>query len=103
MDPVWLWLAAQAQPITPPLPSVSPEIVKALAELVKTPGSASKPQSWLTPEHIEAYASAVGAVAWPATVIIIVLIFRKPILDFLFNVTDLEIAGAKFKRLQQEL
>lgn len=97
-------LAAQAQTTTPPPTAVvSPEIVKALAELIKASGSVPKADSWLAPERIQAYASAVSAIAWPLTAIIVVLIFRKPILGFLSNVTDVEIAGAKFKRLQQEL
>jgi hypothetical protein len=77
--------------------------LKALADLVKVSGGVPKTESWWTPEGIQALASAVGAMAWPLTVLAVVIMFRKPILTFLYNVTDVEIAGAKFKRLQQEL
>jgi hypothetical protein len=90
-------LSAQSQP------SVSPETIKALADLIRASGSAARPESWLTPERIQAYASAIGALAWPLTALVVVLIFRKPIRSFLSNVTDVEIVGAKFKRVKQEL
>ncbi|MCP1539960.1 hypothetical protein [Methylorubrum extorquens] len=78
-------------------------MIKVAQEVVKVAGSPPRPESWITPELIQAYASAAGAVAWPITAIAVALIFRRPIKEFLSNATDIEIAGAKFKRLQQEL
>ena len=95
----------QVQASSPPTstPAVTPKLLKGLADLVKASGGMPKAESFWSPEHIQAYAAAVGAVAWPVTVLLVVIFFRKPIHGFLSNVTDVEIAGAKFKRLQQEL
>lgn len=101
----WLFHGYRVQSLAPATcpPAVTPEMLKALAELVKVSGSESKGDGWWTSERIQAIASVVGAIAWPLTALTIVFIFRKPLLSFLSNVGDIEIAGAKFKRLQQEL
>lgn len=103
LDGYLSWLVAQAQPAGPP-PSISPEVIKALAELITASGSVPAPESWFTAERVQSFASMAAAVAWPLSAIVIALTFRRPIIDFLSNVTDVEIAGAKFKRvLQKEL
>jgi hypothetical protein len=101
----WLWIGLQTQAEHPASaqPAAIPEVLNALADLVKASGGVPKVDGWWSPERIQAVASAVGSIAWPLTVLAVVLILRKPIVAFLSNVTDVEIAGAKFKRLQQVL
>jgi len=101
----FLWPELQAQSTVPPsCPSgVTPELLRALGDIVKASGASPKAEIWWTSERIQAIASAVSAIAWPLTVLIIIFLFRAPLLSFLSNVSDIEILGAKFKRLQQEL
>lgn len=95
--------AASSLSADPSSLGVSPEVLKALAELVKASGSTPKSDEWWSSERIQALASAIGAVAWPLTLLVLVYVYHKQIIIFISNATEIEIVGAKFKRLQREL
>ena len=96
-----VWLTMQA-PSTP-APSPSPEVLKALGDILKVAVVTPKIDSLISPERIQATAALLSAIAWPICFITFFLVFRRPIIDFLYGVQDVEFAGAKFKKLQNEL
>ena len=99
--------AAQGQPIsqgaapTPP----SPEVLKALTDLMNAISgnpSASDSVSWLTPEGLTSVAAFIGAVAWPALALVVIVKFSPQVVGLLSRTTKLEWLGIKAE-IQTEL
>jgi hypothetical protein len=89
-------LFAQAQsteaPVAPP-----PEVLKALADLVKATADHLPANRWLTPDGLKAAASLIGAVAWPMVVLILALIYSPQLKEVIGGLTELEFLGVKAK------
>lgn len=77
---------------------VSPEVLKALAELIKAASSSGGERTWITPEWLKAIAEVIGAVAWPLALMTGLFTFRKQIVAFLGGVDVVEVFGAKISR-----
>jgi hypothetical protein len=93
----------QAQPTQTPA-SPSPEILKSLADLIKATmehPAANPSSAWLTPDGVKAAASLFSAVAWPALIVFLVLVFRPQLMEIVHGLTEFEIFGVKGKIINQ--
>lgn len=77
----------------------SPEVIKALAELVKSSCSPGTVDHGLfqTPEGLKAIAEVISAVAWPLVVLAIAWILLPQLRDILSRLTEFEAFGVKAK------
>lgn len=94
---------AQFSPRFDPSQTYHADTVKWALDLIKVSNALNRGEDFLSAERIQAIASLAGAVAWPLAAITISLIFRKPIVTFLPTVTEVEIWGAKVKRVERYL
>jgi hypothetical protein len=96
---------AQAAETPPSLPSpaVSPEVLKALSELIKATAISGGHQSWISPEFLKSIADLIGAVAWPTAVVICVILFRKELIQLLGHVGTVKVLGAEISLVKREL
>jgi hypothetical protein len=95
-------LLAEAQPTTP-TGAPSPEVLKALDELMKTlTGHAPMAESWFTPTGATAIAALINAIAWPALALLVIIRFSPQLAVLLRRVTKFELFGVKAE-VQTEL
>ena len=91
-------LLAEVQPAAPSgQPGApSPEVLKALAELMKSlTGRSPQTESWLTPAGLAAIASLINAIAWPALALLVIIRFSPQLVAFLQRMTKVELFGVK--------
>lgn len=55
----------------------------------------------MTPEHVTALAALVGAVAWPAIVLVVILMYREPVARLLENLESFTLPGGVEARLRR--
>jgi hypothetical protein len=92
------FLAAQAQPAAPAAPPPSPDVLKALTDLMHAVGGHPvKPEGkgWWTPEGVTAVATIISAVAWPVLAAVLVYKFTPQLSSFLSHMTKVELFGVK--------
>ena len=92
-------MLAEAQP-TPPPASPSPEVLRALADLLRAvarPAEGSNPAAWLAPDGLRAAATLFSAIAWPLLVLFLILMFRPQLKSILHGLSEFEIFGVKGK------
>jgi hypothetical protein len=85
--------------------NISPEMLKQLAELIRTIGGASgSHHSIWTPDYLKAAADLISAVAWPVATIVCVVLFRRQLVSFIGNVQTVKLFGAEVSlRIKEEL
>jgi hypothetical protein len=91
-------LLAEAQPAAPTGPPgvPSPEVLKALTELMKSlTGRSPQTDSWLTPGGLTAIAALINAIAWPALALLVIVRFSPQLVAFLQRMTKVELFGLK--------
>lgn len=77
----------------------SADLMRAVTEMVHR--AAEHREQWLTPEGLKAIAEFISAVAWPALVAAVLLLFRREIVSMLGGVTEFEVFGVKAKVARQ--
>jgi hypothetical protein len=82
----------------PSAPSVSPEQLKAIAELIKVVGASPEGRSAISAEYLKAIAELVSAIAWPTALVICAILFRKQLSEFFGGVQTVKVFGAELSR-----
>lgn len=85
-------------------PAISPEVLKALGELVKAAAGSGARGAGLSAEYLKAIADLIGAVAWPIAAMVFVVLFRKQLIAFIGGVESVKVFGAEiFLKVKREL
>lgn len=77
----------------------SAALMRALTEMVHR--ASEHRERWISPEGLKAIAEFISAVAWPAIVVVLLLMFRREIVAMLGGVTEFEVFGVKAKVARQ--
>jgi len=106
------WLSATplllAQAMSPAsresMPAISPDSLKALADLIKAVGGSGAHQGGFSAEYIKALADLISAVAWPIAAIVCVTLFRRQLVALIGSVQTVKVFGAEISlKIKQEL
>jgi hypothetical protein len=84
--------------ITETVPSVSPEQLRAITDLIKAIGASGESSNVLRADYIKAIADLISAIVWPIAVVLCVLLFRKQLSDFFGGVQTVKLFGAELSR-----
>jgi hypothetical protein len=79
-------------------PSISPEQLRAITDLLKAVGQSGEGPGALTAAYIKAIADLISAIAWPIAAVLCVILFRKQLSDFFSGVQTVKFANLEISR-----
>ena len=73
----------------------TPEVLKALADLIKATGGRAPTTEWLTPDGLKSVTGFISAIVWPILVLTLAVAFRPELRHVVGRLKILELPGIK--------